>query len=214
MAYATVADMIQAFREETSDTVEDYLWSDALLVRFASEALVAFAEQTKSIYDDSSAAAVIEYAAAQQVLALHPAVIDVVEAYAGDRQLKVVAPGVVRRSELPTGGLPELLVLGSSSDQMKLYPAPQEAGTLELLVIRRPLAEVAVNGAIPDVPVSDRRHLLSFMKGRSYGVQDVEAYDPAKSAQFYVEFERACQGIYENALRRRSSASRGIRFNW
>lgn len=214
MAYATVGDLIQAFREDEFDAVEPYLWPDVQLVRFANEALVAFAEQTKSIVDDSSAAAVIEYAADQQVLALHPSVIDVVEAYAGTRQLKVAAPGVVRRSELPAGGLPELLVLGSSAGQMKLYPAPQEAGTLELLVIRRPLAEVASNGAIPDVPTSDRRHLLSFMKGRSYSVQDVETYDPVKSAQLHAEFERACQGIYESALRRRSSASRGIRFRW
>lgn len=214
MAYATVGDLIQAFREEASDLVEPYLWPDAFMLRTANEALVAFAEQTKSIYDDSSAAAVIEYTAGQQEFALHPAVIDVVEAYAGGRQLKVVAPGVVRRSELPTGGLPELLVLGSSADQMKLYPAPQEAGTLELLVIRRPLAEVASAAAIPDVPSSDRPHLLLYMKGKAYGVQDVDSYDPAKSAQFYAEFARACQGVYENGLRRRSSASRGIRFNW
>lgn len=214
MAYATVGDLIKAFREDERDSVAPYQWSDGQLERFANEALAEFAEQTKSIYDDSSEAARIDYAIGQQELELHPSVIDVIEAYTGDHRLKVAAPSVVRRADLPSGSRPALLVLGGSANQMKLYPSPITAGTLELTVIRRPLAEVTKASAIPDIPADERRHLLLFIKHKALSVPDIELFDPARAGQFRLEFEAACQRVYENSLRRRSSASQGIRFRW
>lgn len=214
MAYATVGDLIKAFREDERDNVAPFMWSDAQLERFANEALIEFAEQTKSIYDDETEAAVIDYRAGEQDLDLHPAVIDVIEAYAGDFALRITAPGVVRRSALPSGGRPELLVLNLGSDRMRMYPAPATAGTLELLVVRKPLVEVRKSDSIPDVPADERRHLLLFIKHRAYNVADADIFDATRAAQFLAEFERACQGVYESALRRRSSVSQGIRFRW
>ncbi|MCY1450911.1 hypothetical protein D9M71_677500 [compost metagenome] len=120
----------------------------------------------------------------------------------------------MRRSALPSGGRPELLVLNRSSGLMRMHPAPAAAGTLELLVVRKPLAEVGKADSIPDVPLDERRHLMLFIKHRAYSVADADIFDATRAAQFLAEFERACQGIYENALRRRASASQGIRFRW
>lgn len=214
MAYATVGDLIKAFREDERDAVEPFLWTDAQLVRFANEALTEFALETKSIYDDSSYITRFDYAAGQQDFELHPAVIDVVEAYAAGRQLRVTAPGVVRRNELPSGGTPELLVLNRSANALKLYPAPALAGSLELTVIRKPLGEVGKADAIPDVPQDERRHLLLYMAHRAYNVHDADVFDPAKARDFLSEFQRACQGVYEQSMRRRSSASQSISFRW
>lgn len=214
MAYMTVGDLIKAFREDEHDSVAPFMWSDAQLWRFANEALIEFAVQTKSIYDDEGEASVIDYRAGEQDLDLHPAVIDVIEAYAGNRTLRIAAPGAVRRSALPCGGQPELLVLNRSSGLMRMYPAPATAGTLELLVVRKPLVEVGEADSIPDVPIDERRHLLQFIKHRAYSVPDADTFDAGRSAHFLAEFERACQSVYESALRRRSSASQGIRFRW
>ena len=38
----TVNDLIKAFREDVDDMVEDYLWSERMVLRFASGSLTAF----------------------------------------------------------------------------------------------------------------------------------------------------------------------------
>lgn len=214
MAHATVGDLIRAFREDERDAAEPYLWSDAQLVRFANEALIEFAIETKSLYDDSSEITRFEYVAGQQDFDLHPSIIDVVEAYAADRQLRLTAPGVVRRHELPSGNKPELLVLNRSANTIKMYPATIEPGVLELTVIRKPLAEVGKAEAIPDIPLDERRHLLLYMAHRAYNIHDADVFNPAKARDFLAEWQRACQGVYEMAMRRRASGSQAIRFRW
>lgn len=214
MAYATVGDLIKAFREDERDSVAPYQWSDTQLVRFANEALTEFAEQTKSIYDDSGDVTQLAFNIGQQEFELHPSIIDVLDAAIGTDSLDIAAPGVFKRRDLPTGGKPRLLVLNPSANLMKLYPAPTLAGTLELTVIRRPLAEVAKDSAIPDIPPDERRHLLLFIKHKALSVPDIELFDPRRATQFRLEFEAACQGVYENAMRRRGTASQPIRFRW
>lgn len=212
MAYETVSDLIKAFREDERDAVAPYFWSDSQLVRFANGALAAFAEKTKSIIDDSFE---LEFAAGEDVLDYSEAIIDVIDAEIAvgvkTWSIDVRSPGEIRRSRLPKSGKVCLVLADSAVGKLRLVPAPAAAGVLTLQVVRRPLKELAKDSKIPDVNPVHREYLLLHMKHRAYNVADAEVLDAAKATGFLFEFDRECQRIYEDALRRRGGA-RTIRY--
>lgn len=207
MAYETVSDLIKAFREDERDAIDPYFWSDKQLVRFANGALTAFAEKTKSIIDDGFE---LEFAAGEDVLDYPEAIIDVIDAEiaVGVKKwsIDVRSPGEIRRSLLPKSGKVCLILADSAVGKLRLVPAPAAAGVLTLQAVRRPLKELAKDSKIPDVNPVHREYLLLHMKHRAYNVADAEVLDAAKATGFLFEFDRECQRIYEDALRRRGGA--------
>lgn len=207
MAYETVSDLIKAFREDERDAVAPYFWSDSQLVRFANGALTAFAEKTKSILDDGFE---LEFAAGEDVLDYPEAIIDVIDAEIAvgvkTWPIDVRSPGEIRRSRLPKSGKVCLVLADSTVGKLRLVPAPAAAGVLTLQAVRRPLKELAKDSKIPDVNPAHREYLLLHMKHRAYNVADAEVLDAAKATGFLFEFDRECQRIYEDALRRRGGA--------
>lgn len=207
MAYETVSDLIKAFREDERDAVAPYFWSDSQLVRFANGALTAFAEKTKSILDDGFE---LEFAAGEDVLDYPEAIIDVIDAEiavgAKTWPIDVRSPGEIRRSRLPKSGKVCLVLADSTVGKLRLVPAPAAAGVLTLQAVRRPLKELAKDSKIPDVNPVHREYLLLHIKHRAYNVADAEVLDAAKATGFLFEFDRECQRIYEDALRRRGGA--------
>lgn len=213
MALSAVSDLIKAFREDEKDAVAPYLWSDDKLVRAVNGALAAFCEQTKIVYDEIKA----DFAAGERDLPLSESVLDIVEASIvtpRDRDLKVVAPGVIPRSRLPRSGYPQYLIADVVRGQMRIVPVPAEAGTLVLSVVRKPLREVNKGSTIPDVPLDYRPHLLHYMRYIAYMDKDGELYDPDKALAARAIFDSECQSVYEASLLRRSAASGPIRFRW
>jgi len=212
MAYETVSDLIKAFREDEKDEVAPYLWSDGQLVRFANGALMAFADKTKSIIDDSY---LIEFAADEDVLDYPETIIDVIDAEiaVGEKSwpIDVRSPGEIRRSYLPKSGRVCVILADNAVGKLRLVPKPAAAGVLNLQAIRRPLKELSKDAKIPDVNPAHREYLLLHMKHRAYNVADGEIFDSAKATGFLIEFNAECQRIYEEALRRRGGA-RTIRY--
>jgi hypothetical protein len=212
MAYETVSDLIKAFREDERDTVTPYFWSDSQLVRFANGALTAFAEKTKSIIDDGFE---LEFGPGDDVLDYPEAVVDVIDAEiavgAKSWPIDVRSPGEIRRSRMPKSGKVCLVLADSAVGKLRLVPAPASAGVLSLQSVRRPLKELSKDSKIPDVNPAHREYLLLHMKHRAYNVADSELLNPAKANGFMLEFDRECQRIYEDALRRRGGA-RTIRY--
>lgn len=212
MAYETIGDLIKAFREDEKDCVgPEYFWSDAQLVRFANGALVAFAEQTLSIIDDSLD---IPFRAGDSSLPYPQYIIDVLDAQLviGERDwsLEVRAPADMPRSRMPRTGRPALLVVNSSTGSMRLAATPQEPGLVRLTVIRRPIKDMQKDSRLTDVNPAHRETLLHYIKHRAYSVKDAEIFDAVKAGQYLAEFNFDCQRIYEYELRRRSAA-RSIR---
>lgn len=212
MAYETVSDLIKAFREDERDDVAPFFWSDGQLVRFANGALTAFAEKTKSIIDDGFE---LEFGAGEDVLDYPEAIIDVIDAEiaigAKTWPIDVRSPGEIRRSRLPKSGKVCLILADNAVGKLRLVPAPAAAGVLTIQAVRRPLKELSKDSRIPDVNPVHREYLLLHMKHRAYNVADSEILDAAKASGFLLEFDRECQRIYEDALRRRGGA-RTIRY--
>lgn len=212
MAYETVSDLIKAFREDEHDAVAPYFWSDSQLVRFANGALTAFAEKTKSIIDDGFE---LEFGLGDDVIDYPEAIIDVLDAEiavgAKTWPVDVRSPGEIRRSLMPKSGRVAVVLADSAVGKLRLVPAPIAAGVLTLQAVRRSLKEVGKASKIPDVNPVHREYLLLFIKHRAYNVADAETFNAAKAAGYLIEFDRECQRIYEDALRRRGGA-RSIKY--
>ena len=208
MAYETVSDLIKAFREDEKDSVgPEYFWADAQLVRFANQALAAFAENTLSIIDDSIE---VDFSAGADALPYPEYIIDVVDAQLvmGDKDwpLDVKAPADVPRSRMPKNGRPSLLVVNGATNSMRLAATPQQDGLVRLTVIRRQKADLHKDSRLTDVNRAHRETLLLYIKHRAYNVSDGEIFDRDKSARFLAEFNFECRRVYEHELRRRSAA--------
>ena len=208
MAYETVSDLIKAFREDEKDSVgPEYFWTDAQLVRFANQAMTAFAENTLSIIDDSIE---VDFSAGADTLPYPDYIIDVVDAQLvmGDKDwpLDVRAPADVPRSRMPKNGRPSLLVVNGVTNSMRLAATPQQDGLVRLTVIRRQKTDLHKDSRLTDVNRAHRETLLLYIKHRAYNVSDGEIFDRDKSARFLAEFNFECKRVYEHELRRRSAA--------
>jgi len=207
MSYETVGDLIKAFREDERDAVAPYFWSDSQLVRFANGALTAFAEKTKSIIDDGFE---LEFSQGDGVLDYPESIIDVIDAEitVGSKTwpIDVRSPGEIRLSRMPKRGKVILALADNAVGKLRLVPAPAEGGVLALQAVRRPMRELIKDSKIPDINPAHREYLLLHMKHRAYNVADAETFNAAKAAGFLIEFDRECQRVYEDALRRRGGA--------
>ena len=205
----TVNDLIKAFREDVDDMVEDYLWSERMVLRFASGSLTAFAEKSMSIIDDGIE---IDFSAGEDDVEFPGYIIDVLDAEIeiGPKawSIPMRSPGELSRSQLPTRGKPALLLGDSSLGRMRIVPAPSAEGVLRLQAIRRPKAAVDKNTRLTDVPVQYREHLLLYMKHKAYSYPDAETFDAGKADNFLAQFNYQCQRAYEDSLRRRNGARR------
>ena len=205
----TVNDLIKAFREDVDDMVEDYLWSERMVLRFASGSLTAFAEKSMSIIDDGIE---IDFSAGEDDVEFPGYIIDVLDAEIEIGQkawsIPMCSPGELRRSQLPTRGKPALLLGDSSLGRMHIVPAPSAEGVLRLQAIRQPKAAVDKNTRLTDVPVQYREHLLLHMKHKAYSYPDAETFDAGKADNFLAQFNYQCQLAYEDSLRRRNGARR------
>lgn len=210
----TVEDLVAAFRDDEKDLVEPLLWSDRQLIRWANQAVSRFCEITRSVYDQSSAFTTIDLPAGEGCAPRHPCIIDIVQAWVTgphERELDVISPGAAIRRRLPRDG--SLGVVVVDDRHLRFHPVPQQAATIQLSVIRRPVSALqALSSPLTDVPISERENLLLFMKHRAYRVSDAEVFDPAKADNFLAEFERACQVYHETAGT--AAPSQPIRFKW
>ena len=212
MAYETVSDLIKAFREDEKDSVgPEFFWTDPQLVRFANQALTAFADNTLRIVDDSI---VVDFSAGADALPYPDYIIDVLDAQLvigeKDWPLDVKAPVDAPRSRMPKTGRPSMLVVNGATSSMRLAATPQQDGLVRLTVIRRQKTDLHTDSRLTDVNRAHRETLLLYIKHRAYSVKDAEVFDFVRAGQYLSEFNFECQRVYESELRRRSAA-RSIR---
>lgn len=217
MAYETVAQLIQAFREDEKDVETPYFWSDNQLVRWINEGLTVFAEESRSFYDEHSLITEIPYGIGEDRFELDPCIIDVVEAWVDGKRHCALNRWATGFGNAFRGGY-WLAYNGCSSHfhfnpdgLLMLHPKPVATGAVRLLVIRRPVKDVSGCDKIPDMLPADRRHLLSYMAYKAYRVNEGETYSIESSDNHLVRFQQACQKALESSILRRGACTRPIR---
>lgn len=192
----TLDELIVAFRSESFDGEEPYLWSDEEIASYLSDAEREACLRARLIYDESSAdVAILAVNSEQSWIELHPVVLRVVRAIleSGRCPLAQTDPSELDRMfhgwEAEIGTPRRYFVAGS---RLRLIPSPAAADTLHLSVYRMPIASLTTDDpyAEPEIPASHHVGLLRWALYRAYSKRDAEAFDPSRAAIYLNQFER------------------------
>lgn len=173
------------------------LWSNAQLVYWCNEAEQEFARRRPIEDEDTAAICQISVVASTATYTLDPRIlyVDRAKLAAEDRQLEKTSSLELDEWKLDWEDLeatPTHYVEDRTGHKLRLYPTPDAADTLNLVVGRLPLTDMlwtqryTVN---PEIQAHHHMELLDWVAHRAYLKRDSETYDPAKSATHLGLFE-------------------------
>jgi hypothetical protein len=187
-------ELLGIFRDEVSDTLAPYLWSDALVYAYIDDAQKQFCRDAFGIEDARSFR--LTLAANTEWYALPPQVLTLLGAY--DATTGQPIP-ILTRAEASakrllfdgrTGPL-RALVKDMQKGFLRAYPKSNDVGSVSLETTR--LSEAV--GAGDDFEIDEVHHLnlLMWVKYRAYSKQDAETYDPVKATSHKQMFADYCR---------------------
>lgn len=194
-------ELLEAFREETRDTEEPYLWSDKEIFRYMTEAQRMFCRLTWGIADTRSRVCRISYLKGENEVHFDPRILKIRDIRRGDGRKVELQNIETYHCPRDAQGKPDAAVVDIDMNMMRLFPTPDEDGELELMVNRLPLFDPdAING----LEINEQHHwsLLLWMKHLAYLKTDAETFDKARSAEFGLMFRQYCdQAKHEREMR-------------
>ena len=215
------------FRRELADAelpgngdASDSLWSDADIYNYLDIAYRDFFYYTDYGLDSSTTEVTkLVLAADMPWVPLDPRIIKIKRATLRSDRRQVtplkfedIQPGFADRDyglhftnlwEESTGS-PRFLVDNMQRDMVRVVPIPIEADTIDLTVVRFPLARIT--DGTETLEVSDLRYIytiLDCMKSYAYKKQDADVADPDLAENFKAEFFRKITQINNEVQRLR-----------
>lgn len=208
-----VADFIELFRRETGDTEEAYLWSDEEIVGYLNESANDAAERALLIEDSTTAdCCEITLVPGTSTYELHDSVIRVKRASLAGKPMhasSIEAMDETGASWETMAGLPHTFIVNGQNTSIRFVPAPTEAGTVNLIVYRRPLEPLTVDNdtAEPEFKSIYHRRLLDGLLMHAYRKHDADAKNENLAAEHEGRFARAF-GVRPDANVQRKRADR------
>lgn len=202
--------LVAAFRTDVFDQVAPYLWSDADIYRYASEAQRMFCRLTEGIEDARSALTQIAVVPNTEWYTLSPLVLKVRFVTRNDTGRAVQCTAAEKAAQEGVffdgrTGVLRALVTGLEKHAVRAYPMPTETVTLTAAVFRLPLAAITAAVA-PEIDEQHHEALLKWMRHQAYAKPDSEVYDLKKSEDAKADFERYCAKAKAEQNRARHSA--------
>lgn len=152
----TLAELIDHTRRQyLADTVAPYEWSDGALTRWFNEAQEVFAHDTQCFVDAEADFTWLTTVAGVGGYAIDPRIHHVLSVTLPDGRAlssaRFVGPAVHE-------GAPRSFAIKPGPQALQLYPLPDAEYTLSLVVVRAPLASLALPDDEPEIP--PHYHLL------------------------------------------------------
>lgn len=181
-------------RRETRDTIKPYLASDEDIDGWLNEAETEAARRALLIVDSTSDAARLDIGAGDVGAGLHEAVIYVRRARLASTKRPLVATVARTMDEMSPSweeapaSTPQRFVPDWQTGYLRLYPPSLVADTINLTVVRKPLAPMVDDGDSPELQEHYHAKLLDWTKYRAYSVPDSDLFDAGKAAYHEAEF--------------------------
>lgn len=188
--------IVELFRHAVDDTVATaYLWSDAEAINYAVDAENEACRRARLLVD-SSTAAICQHsvAIAATSITLDPRIIFVKRAIVSGqitplsrlnmRDLDENYPGW----ESHTGKI-EGLVTDWDTGKLRLYRIPTAIATINMTVVRMPLADMNDFEDTPEINARSHEGLINWMVYRAYMKTDKETYDATRASVALGLFE-------------------------
>jgi len=198
----TTTELLALFREEVVDKELPYLWSDALIYGYIDAAQKQFCIDTYGIEDSRSFSVAVTpdeewYPLDQKILKIRGAI----ELGTG-RDVSVLAFEKAALAGITFAGqqgIPQALITGMEKNNLRLWPRPVVATSIELRVFRLPVT-VEVGD---DFEIDERHHryLLNWAKHLAYDVQDSETYDKNASEKYKARHKEYCAAARDEQSR-------------
>lgn len=186
-------------------TPSDRLWSNADLDLWLNEAQDQFARRTHCLSDSTSNFTELETVAGQASYKLDRRIIFVAEIVHSDgRPLAPLNKHNVPRSIVT--GRPSRYTTDAGVTTLRLYPTPDAAYTLDLLVARRPKAKMVEDTDIPEIDEEFHLDLCSWVAYRALRVNDPDGGNMVASEPFRAEWELRVRDAKRGVFRLRSGA--------
>lgn len=195
----TAADLEQITRGLLDDTgTTRPRWSSVEIRRALSEAEREACVRARLICDSTTASIVTRAVEAERsTLLLHPSVfeVDAVRRSSDGEDVTEVDEQTMRLSDSrwreTTGSQIEhflVQVLPSERIQLRLYPIPTVAETLELRVYRTPRNEIEDDDDEPEIAPRHHDLLVDWALYRCFNKRDPDTYDPVKASDHLAAF--------------------------
>jgi len=185
-------ELLGIFREEVSDKVAPYLWSDALVYAYIDDAQKQFCRETYGIQDARTFT--IPLVVNTEWYDIDKRILQILGIYdSRGSKLHVVTRDEANALHVRfdgTKGKIDGFVKGLEKNALRAFPIPNTAETLTMEVLRLPVTIEA-----GDEFEIDEKHILNLLlwvKHKAYGMQDTETYDPVKSADYKQAFKAYC----------------------
>lgn len=191
-------ELIASFREDATDKVATYLWTDEAVTRWLNEAQDEAAVRGRLLLDDSTQAvtriAVTEGQASYQ---LHAKVYEIAHlhwqpsaaAHRGKPVELVTREWLDRnhpgwRVRFDCDSMYAIQTEGA----LRLVPTPREAGVLTLEAYRLPLKPLVNDTDKPEIHAASHPYLVYWALHRAFSQPDADGFDPQRAATAEATF--------------------------
>jgi hypothetical protein len=188
----TLDDLIAEYREEAHDSGTPPFVSDAWLTKRANQAEQEVCRRSGLLIESVHAMCTVAVTAGDPVVSLNSKIIDIKKARMSLDAVFLLPASVNNLCatwEADTG-TPSHYITDYQSGAIRLYPVPVVDDDLKLTVTRLPLVGMSAGTDEPEIRAEYHDALVQWLLHRAYAKQDIDIFDPHKSARALAEFER------------------------
>lgn len=183
----TLADLLAGTRAILDDVVAPLQWSDADLTRYLNEGQDQFARRTFCFLDSESAFTRVSTVADTNRYALDPLVLTVLAVE--DETGRALRGVFTSRVTTPSTGKPTMFTARTNTRSLILWPVPDDAYDLQLLVARRPLDPLASATDEAEIPEEFQPMLYDFAAYKALKMVDPDNENLKASTRLQAEWE-------------------------
>lgn len=195
---ATSTDLLNWFRLDMDDLELPYLWSDAEVFEYATDAQRWFCRKTEGIADSRTVATCqLAIVPATEWYTMDPRILKLRAARRGDtgRPVPIINPEKLNLYDVRfdgNAGVLKALIVGLTDGAIRAYPVPSETVTINLEIFRLPL--LPITGLLQALEIAEQHHraLVMWMRYRAYCKQDADTLDLKRAADYEQKFDAYC----------------------
>ncbi len=192
----TLEELITRFRTDNDDGYLPYKWSDDDITRYLSEAQEVLCDKINLIPDELD----VTYTSASTWVTRPEYITQVRDIFEGTETITLRDAAEWQRLQgspswrTDTGTVTDIIE-DMKAGYWRLYPIPEEDGTLTASVYRRPLEELADCGELELTDSQQVEAVLLYARARSYLKQDADIFDGEQAQNLEIQFHVKVQDI-------------------
>lgn len=189
--------LLDHFRSQMFDTVEEYLFSDEEIFRWMDDAQRMFCRLTQGISDVTNPLVVqIPVVTGQAYAQMHEKILRVRRASLASTGHWLDIKNIDDFGRLDDSQGPIYsMIIGLEPQVVRWYHVPAQDDMVNLMVFRLPLTSITWFNEELEIPEEHHLHLVPWMQALAYRKHDSETYNDAAAKQYDAVFREYCARV-------------------